>query len=89
MRCSFEISNFLEKIFSLPHSLVLLYFFALFIEEVLLVSPCYALELYIQLAYFPLSPLLFTFLLSPAICEESSDNHFAFLHFFFPLEWFW
>ena len=29
------------------------------------------------------SPLPFTFLLFSAICKASSDNHFAFLHFFF------
>ena len=33
--------------------------------------------------YLYLSPLLFTSLLSSAIHEASSDNHFAFLHFFF------
>jgi len=34
-------------------------------------------------AYLSLCPLLFTFLISSAICEASSDNHFAFLHSFF------
>ena len=33
--------------------------------------------------YLSLSFLLFTSLLSSAICKASSDNHFAFLHFFF------
>ena len=33
--------------------------------------------------YFSLSPLLFTSLLSSAICKAFSDNHFAFLHFSF------
>ena len=33
--------------------------------------------------YLSLSPLLFTSLLSSAICKASSDNHFAFLLFFF------
>ena len=32
--------------------------------------------------YLSLSPLLFTSLLFTAICKASSDNHFAFLHFF-------
>ena len=32
--------------------------------------------------YLSLSPLLFTSPLSSAICKASSDNHFAFLHFF-------
>ena len=33
--------------------------------------------------YLSFSPLLFAFLLFTAICKTSSDNHFAFLHFFF------
>ena len=33
--------------------------------------------------YLSFSPLPFTFLLFSAICEASSDNYFAFLHFFF------
>ena len=37
----------------------------------------------IQLGISFLSPLPFAFLLSLAICKVSSDNHFAFLHFFF------
>ena len=32
---------------------------------------------------FSFSPLPFTTLLFSAICKASSDNHFAFLHFFF------
>ena len=47
-----------------------------------LISPCYSLELCIQLGTsFPFS-LPFAFLCS-AICKASSDDHFAFLHFFF------
>ena len=33
--------------------------------------------------YFSLSPLLLTSLLFSAICKASSDNHFAFFHFFY------
>ena len=33
--------------------------------------------------YLSLSPLLFAYLLSSAICKASSDTHFAFLHSFF------
>ena len=33
--------------------------------------------------YLSFSPLLFSSLLFIAICKASSDNHFAFLHFFF------
>ena len=45
MKFSFDISDFLEEISSLILSAVFLYFFALFIEEGLLVSPSYSLEL--------------------------------------------
>ena len=49
MNCSLDISNFLEKISSLSHSIVFLYFFALIAEEGVLISPGYSLELYIQM----------------------------------------
>ena len=72
-----------EEIASLSHSVVFLHFFALFIEEGFLISPCYSLKICMQLVYLSLPPLPFAFLLSSAICKTSSDNHFAFLHFFF------
>ena len=40
-RCSLDISNFLEEISSLSHSVVSLYFFALITEEGFLISSCY------------------------------------------------
>ena len=49
MKCSLGISNFLEEISRLSHSVVFLYFFALISEEVFLISPCYSLELCIQM----------------------------------------
>jgi len=49
MKCSPGISNFLEEISSLSHSIVFLYFFALITEEGFLISPCYSLELCIQM----------------------------------------
>ena len=48
MKYSLGISNFLEEISSLSHSVVFLYFFALMAEEGFLISPCYSLELCIQ-----------------------------------------
>ena len=42
---SLDISNFPEEISSLSPSVVSLYFYTLFIEEGLLVSPCSSLEL--------------------------------------------
>jgi len=45
-------SNFLEVVSSLSHSIVFLYFFALITEESFLISPCYSLELCIQMGIF-------------------------------------
>ena len=49
MKCSLGISNFLEEISSLSNSIIFLYFLALITEEGFLVSPCYSLELCIQM----------------------------------------
>ena len=49
MKCSLGISDCLEEISSLSHSVVFLYFFALVIEEGFLISPCYSFELCIQM----------------------------------------
>src|SRR5574337_654337 len=57
MKCSLGISNFLEELSSLSHSVVFLYFFALIAEEGFLISSCYSLELCIQM----LIPFLFSF----------------------------
>ena len=83
MKCSLGISNFLEEISSLSHSIVFLYFFALIAEEGFLISPCYSLELCIQMDRSFLFSFAFSSLLFSAICKASSDNHFGFLHFFF------
>ena len=83
MKCSLGVSNFLEEISSLSHSVIFLYFFALITEEGFLISPCYSWELCNQMLTSFLFSLRFASLLSSAICEAFSDNHFAFLHFFF------
>ena len=87
MKCSLDISNFLEKISSLSHSIVFLYFFALIAEEGFLISPCYSLELCIQMGISFLFSFAFCFssFLSYFLSKASvkPDNHFAFLHFFF------
>ena len=57
MKCSLGISNFLEEISSLSHSVVFFYFFALIAEEGFLISPCYSLELCIHMG------IIFPFLL--------------------------
>ena len=74
-------SYYLEEICSLSHSVVFVYFFALITEEGFLISPCYSLELCIQMGISFL--FFFAFALFTAICKASSDSHFAFLHFFF------
>ena len=49
MKCSLGISDFLEGMSSLSHSIVFFYFFALIAEEGFLISPCYSLEFCIQM----------------------------------------
>ena len=49
MKCSLGISNFLEEISSLSHSVLFLYFFALIAKEGFLISSCYSLKLCIQM----------------------------------------
>ena len=61
MKCSLGISNFLEEISSLSHSVVFLYFFALTTEEGFLISLCYSLELCIQMGIFFLFSFAFHF----------------------------
>ena len=61
MKCSLGISNFLEEISSLSHSIVFIYFFALITEEGFLISPCSSLELCIQMDISFLSPFAFHF----------------------------
>ena len=79
----FCISNFLEQISILSHSIVFFYLFALTTEEDFLNSPCYFLEFCIQMGISSFSPFSFTSLLFTVIFKASSHNHFAFLHFFF------
>ena len=61
MKCSCGISNFLEEISSLSHSIIFLYFFALITEEGFLISPYYSLELYIQMGIYFLFSFAFSF----------------------------
>ena len=64
---------FLEEISSLSHSIVFLYLFAWIIEEGFLISPCYSLELCLQIDISFLFTLPFISLFS-VICKASSDN---------------
>ena len=89
MKYSLGISNFLEEIPSLSHSIFFLYFFALITEEGFLISPCCSLELCIQISIAFLFSFAFCLcekkrsLLLTAICKPSSDSHFAFFAFLF------
>ena len=55
------VSNFLEEISSLSHSVVFLYFFAVITKEGFLISPCYSLELCTQMALSLLFSFAFVF----------------------------
>ena len=81
MKCSFGISNFLEEISSLSHS-VLSHFFALITEEGFLISSCYSLELCIQMLISFLFASAFRLSSFHSYFMASPDSHFAFLHFF-------
>ena len=78
MKCSLGISNFLEEISSLSHSIVFLYFFSLITKEGFLVSPCYSLELCIQMGISFLFSFAFHFSFL-SYFKASSDSLFAFL----------
>ena len=84
MKYSFGISNFLEKISSLSHSIAFLYCFALSAKEGFHIFPCYSLELCIQMGI--------SFLFFFANCFPSFHSYLwgllrqpfcFFLHFFF------
>ena len=76
MKYSLGISNFLEEIASLSHTMVFLYFFALFLS-LLAILWNYAF----RWVYLSFSPLPFGSLLFSAICKASSDSHVAILPF--------
>ena len=59
MKWSLGFSNFLKESSSLSHSVVFLYFFALITEKGFLISPCYSLELCVQMLI--IFPFLFCF----------------------------
>ena len=85
MECSLGISNFLEEISSLSHSIVFLYFFALITEEDFLLSPSYSLELCIQMGVSFLFSFAFCFssFLSYLFIRPLQTTILPFLHFFF------
>ena len=83
MKCSLGISNFLEEIASLSHSIFPLYFFGLFTEECFLIFLAILGTLHSNEYIFPFLLFLSLLFIFTAICKASSGNHFTFLHFFF------
>ena len=83
MKCSLGISNFLEEISSLSHSVVFLYFLHWSLRKAFLSLLAILWNSAFRWVYLSFSPLRFTSLLFWAICKASSYNHFSFLHFFF------
>ena len=79
MKCSLDISNFLEEISSLSRSIAFFYFFALITEEGFLISPGYSLELCIQMGISFFFSFAFSFSSFSVICKASADSHFTFL----------
>ena len=64
-------------------NLQFLSFCALIAEEGFLISPCYSLELCIQMSIYFLFSFAFHVCSFHSYFKPSSDNHFAFWHFFF------
>ena len=83
MNCSLGISNFLEVISSLSLSI----FSSISLQWSLRKAFLSLLDIFwnsvFRWVYLSFSPLPFTSLVFWAICKVSSNNYFAFLHFFF------
>ena len=83
MKYSLGIFDFLDEISRLSHSIIFLYFFALFTKESFFTSPSYSLKLCIQMSLSFLSPLPFASFLFTAVCKATSENHFFHFGFLF------
>ena len=88
MKCSLGISNFLEEISSLSHSLFSSICLHCSHSKVFLPLLAILWNSVFNWVYLSLSPLPLASLFFSAICKASSENHFAFYHFFF-LGWSW
>ena len=82
------VSNFLDEISSLSHSVVFLYFFGLIAVEGFLISHCYSLELCIQMSTSFLFSFPIVYLLFPAICKAPETTILPFCNVF-SWGWFW
>ena len=83
MKCSLGISNFLEEISRLSHSVVIHYVFALITEEGFLISLCYSLELYIQMDISFLFSFAFGFSSFHSYLQGLLRQPFCFVAFLF------
>ena len=84
MKCSLVISNLLEVISSLPHSIVFLYLFALITEEGFLnLSLLFFGTLHSDACIFPFLLCFSLLFFSQLFVRPPPGSHFAFLHFFF------
>ena len=81
MKCSLGISHFLEKLSSLSHSIVFLYFFQWSLRKAFLSLFAILWNSAFKWIYLSFSPLPLSCPLFSAICKPSSGNHglFAFL----------
>ena len=77
------VSYFLDEISSLSYSIVFLISLHFSLRKALLSLLAILWNSAFRWVYISLSPLPFASLLFSAICKASSDNHFAFLDFFF------
>ena len=66
--------SLIEEISSLSHSIAFLYFFALITEEGFLISPCYSLELCIQMGISFLFSFAFSFSIFSLLCIRPSQT---------------
>ena len=83
MKYSLDISNFHEETTSLPILLFSSISLHWSLRKAFLSLLVTLWNTAFKWVYISFSPLPFASLLFTAICKASSDNHFAFLHFFF------
>ena len=88
MKCSLGISNFLEEISILSHSVFSSISLHWSLRKAFLSLLAILRNSAFKWGYLSFSPLLFASLLFTAICKASSDNHFVFC-ISFPWGWSW
>ena len=83
MKCPLGISDFLEEISSLSQSTLFLYFLHWSLRKAFISLLAILWNAAFKWVYLSFSPLPLASLVFSAICKASSENHFAFLHFYF------